>query len=211
MIKVNLLTSKLKSQVNPQMTTIALNQDLVITKSELQNQALLRIFTLLFFPISFYIFDNFYYQDEMKAQLPPLQKQIDELILFNKAKEKFVNDIKQFEKEGDIIREKIKKINFLNSIRGHEIEIHKFFQKSLPEKLWIDEFTYNYDPSKTEVSVKGEIRIKGLSVNASDVQKLRTEVKQNILFNSCEIIEQKTVDFEGQKLESFEMIISMGK
>lgn len=193
------------------MTTIALNQDLVITKSELQNKALLRIFTLLFFPVSFYIFDNFYYQDEMKSQLPPLQKQIDDLILFNKAKEKFVNDIKQFEKEGDIIREKIKKINFLNSIRGHEIEIHKFFQKSLPEKLWIDEFTYNYDPSKTEASVKGEIRIKGLSVNASDVQKLRTEVKQNILFNSCEIIEQKTVDFEGQKLESFEMIISMGK
>jgi hypothetical protein len=43
------------------------------------------------------------------------------------------------------------------------------------------------------------------------VQKLRNEIKQNLLFNSCEILEQKTVDFEGQKVESFEMKITMGK
>jgi hypothetical protein len=98
----------------------------------LQKQGGMRIFTLLFFPLALYCFDAFYYQDEIKAQFPPLQKQIDDLVKFNKAKEKFVNDIKQFEKEGQIIQEKINKITFLNTIRGHEIEIHKFFQKSLP-------------------------------------------------------------------------------
>lgn len=99
----------------------------------------------------------------------------------------------------------------MNTIRGHEIEIHKFFQKSLPDKLWFDELSYNYDASKTETGASGEIRLKGQSLNASDVQKLRNEIKQNLLFNSCEILEQKTVDFEGQKVENFEMKITMGK
>lgn len=211
MIRINLLNSKLKSQLNPQLTTIAVNSDVVLTRQDLQKQGGMRIFTLLFFPIALYCFDVFYYQDEIKAQFPPLQKQIDELVKFNKAKEKFVNDIKQFEKEGQIIQEKINKITFLNTIRGHEIEIHKFFQKSLPDKLWFDELSYNYDASKTETGASGEIRLKGQSLNASDVQKLRNEIKQNLLFNSCEILEQKTVDFEGQKVENFEMKITMGK
>lgn len=211
MIRINLLNSKLRSQLNPQLTTIAINSDMVLTKQDLQKQGYLRIFSLLFFPVALYMFNNFYYQDEVKSQFPPLQAQIDELVKFNIAKEKFVNDIKQFEKEGQIIQEKINKITFLNALRGHEIEIHKFFQKSLPEKLWIDEFSYNYDASKTEAGASGEIKIRGQSLNASDVQKLRSEIKQNLLFNSCEIVEQKTVDFEGQKVESFEMKITMGK
>lgn len=211
MIRINLLNSKLRSQLNPQLTTIAVNSDVMLTRQDLQKQGGMRIFTLLFFPLAMYCFDAFYYQDEIKSQFPPLQKQIDELVKFNKAKEKFVNDIKQFEKEGQIIQEKINKITFLNTIRGHEVEIHKFFQKSLPDKLWFDELSYNYDASKTEAGASGEIRLKGQSLNASDVQKLRNEIKQNLLFNSCEILEQKTVDFEGQKIENFEMKITMGK
>lgn len=211
MIRINLLNSKLKSQLNPQLTTIAVNSDMVLTRQDLQKQGFMRIFTLLFFPIALYCFDVFYYQDEIKSQFPPLQTQIDDLVKFNKAKEKFVNDIKQFEKEGQVIQDKINKITFLNTIRGHEIEIHKFFQKSLPDKLWFDELSYSYDASKTEAGASGEIRVKGQSLNASDVQKLRNEIKQNLLFNSCEILEQKTVDFEGQKVESFEMKITMGK
>lgn len=193
------------------MTTIAVSSDIVLTKMDLQKQGGMRIFTLLFFPVALFCFDNLYYQDEIKSQFPPLQNEINELIKFNTAKEKFVNDIKQFEKEGQIIQEKINKITFLNTIRGYEIEIHKFFQKSLPDKLWFDELTYAYDASKTEAGAVGEIKVRGQAVNASDVQRLRNEIKQNLLFNSCEILEQKTVDFEGQKVESFEMKITMGK
>ena len=211
MIRINLINNKNKSQLNPQLTTIAISAEVVLTKQELQKQGILRLMALFFFPLLLYFFDNYYYQEEVKAQFPTLQAEINKLVEFNKSKEKFVEDIKQFEKEGKIIQEKIDKINFLNALRGHEIEVHKFFQKSLPEKLWIDEFTYSYDTSKTDNTAVGEIKVRGLSYNASDVQKLRNEIKQNILFNSCEILEQKTVDFEGQKVESFEMKISMGK
>ncbi|MCK6597623.1 MAG: PilN domain-containing protein [Bdellovibrionaceae bacterium] len=211
MIRINLINNKSKSQLNPQLTTIAISAEVVLTKQELQKQGILRLMALFFFPLLLYFFDNYYYQEEVKSQFPTLQAEINKLVEFNKSKEKFVEDIKQFEKEGKIIQEKIDKINFLNALRGHEIEVHKFFQKSLPEKLWIDDFTYSYDTSKTDNSAVGEIKVRGLSYNASDVQRLRNEIKQNILFNSCEILEQKTVDFEGQKVESFEMKISMGK
>ncbi len=210
MIRINLLNQKIRSQVNPQLTTIAVNADIVMTRDEIQKQAFFRVVILILFPALFYLYDNYYYQDQMNSQFPPLEKKIDDLSKFNAAKEKFVNDIKQFEKEGKVIQDKINKINFLDALRGYEIEIHKFFQKTLPQKLWFDELIYTFD-QKSEAGVKGEIKIKGLSHNPSDIQLLRKAIKENILFTECEIQKQNTVDFEGQKVESFELIVKMEK
>lgn len=210
MIRINLLNSRIRSQVNPQLTTIAVNADVVMTRNEIQKQAFLKLGVVFLFPILFYCYDNFYYKEEVNSQLPPLQAKLTELSKFNAAKEKFVNDIKQFEKEGKVIQDKINKINFLDALRGYEIEIHKFFQKTLPQKLWFDEMVYNFD-QKMEGGIKGEIRIRGLSYNPSDIQLLRKAIKENILFTECEIQKQNTVDFEGQRVESFELIVKMEK
>lgn len=210
MIRINLLNQRVRSQVNPQLTTIAINADVIMTREDIQRQALTKIGIMLLFPILFYLYDNYYYQDEVQSQFPPLEQRIDELSKFNAAKEKFVNDIKQFEKEGKIIQDKINKINFLDALRGYEIEIHKFFQKTLPQKLWFDELIYTFD-QKSETGVKGEIRIRGLSYNPSDIQLLRKAIKENILFTECEIQKQSTVDFESQKVESFELVVKMEK
>lgn len=210
MIRINLLNQKIRSQVNPQLTTIAVSADIVMTRDEIQKQALLRIVVMILFPLLFYAYDNYYYQDEMNAQYPPLEGKIEELKKFNADKEKFVNDIKQFEKEGKVIQDKINKINFLDALRGYEIEIHKFFQKTLPQKLWFDEMAYSFD-QKSDSGVKGEIRIRGLSHNPSDIQLLRKAIKENILFTECEIQKQNTVEFEGQRVESFELIVKMEK
>lgn len=210
MIRINLLNQKIRSQVNPQLTTIAVNADIVMTRDEIQKQSLARVGVIILFPLLFYMYDNYYYQHEVNSQFPPLEARIDELSKFNMAKEKFVNDIKQFEKEGKIIQDKINKINFLDALRGYEIEIHKFFQKTLPQKLWFDELIYNFD-QKSDAGVKGEIRIRGLSYNPSDIQLVRKAIKENILFTECEIQKQNTVDFEGQRVESFELIVKMEK
>ncbi len=210
MIRINLFNQRIRSQVNPQLTIIAVNADVVMTRNEIQKQALLRLGVILLFPLLFFLYDNFYYQDEMHAQFPPLEAKIEDLRKFNAAKEKFVNDIKQFEKEGRVIQDKINKINFLDALRGYEIEIHKFFQKTLPQKLWFDEMLYSFD-QKSDTGIKGEIKIKGLSYNPSDIQLLRKAIKENILFTECEIQKQSTVDFEGQKVESFELIVKMEK
>lgn len=210
MIRINLLNQKIRSQVNPQLTTIAVNADIVMTRGEIQKQAILRVLVLMLFPGLFYAYDNFIYQEQLNSQFPPIEAKIDELSKFNAAKEKFVNDIKQFEKEGKVIQDKINKINFLDALRGYEIEVHKFFQKTLPQKLWFDDMVYSFD-QKTENGVKGEIRIKGLSHNPSDIQLLRKAIKENILFTECEIQKQNTVEFEGQRVESFELIVKMEK
>jgi hypothetical protein len=210
MIRVNLLNQKIRSQVNPQLTTIAINADLVMTREDIQKQAFFKLGIMVIFPLLFYFYDNYYYQDEVQSKFPPLEQRIDELSKFNAAKEKFVNDIKQFEKEGKLIQDKINKINFLDALRGYEIDIHKFFQKSLPQKLWFDEMAYSFD-QKSESGVKGEIRVHGLSINPSDIALLRKVVKENILFTECEIIKQNTVTFENQRAESFEMVIKMEK
>ncbi len=210
MIRINLLNQRIRSQVNPQLTTIAVSADIVMTRDEIQKQAFLKLAVVFIFPVLFYCYDNYYYQEEANAQLPPLQNKITELSKFNSAKEKFVNDIKQFEKEGKVIQDKINKINFLDALRGYEIEIHKFFQKTLPQKLWFDEMIYNFD-QKMDGGIKGEIRIRGLSYNPSDIQLLRKAIKENILFTECEIQKQNTVDFEGQRVESFELIVKMEK
>ncbi|MBL7545504.1 MAG: PilN domain-containing protein [Bdellovibrionaceae bacterium] len=210
MIRINLLNQKIRSQVNPQLTTIAVNADVVMTRDEIQKQAFSRIGVIVLFPLLFYMYDNYYYQHEVNSLFPPLEARIDELSKFNSAKEKFVNDIKQFEKEGKIIQDKINKINFLGALRGYEIEIHKFFQKTLPQKLWFDELVYTFD-QKSDVGVKGEIKIRGLSYNPSDIQMVRKAIKENILFTECEIQKQSTVDFEGQRVESFELIVKMEK
>jgi Fimbrial assembly protein (PilN) len=208
MILINLLNSKVRSQINPQLTAIAISPDLVLTRDEIQKQAMLRLIIVIFFPLSLYSFDKFYYQGEMASQMPPLQKKISELTAFNTSKEKFVKDIEQFENEGKAIQGKIDKIKFLNSLRGHEIEVHKFFQKSLPEKLWFEELEYSFDPSKKEDS--NTIKVKGYSFNPSDVQNLRQEIKKHILFSQCEVKSQSQAKFEGRDVESFEMIITMG-
>lgn len=210
MIRINLLNQKIRSQVNPQLTTIAVNADIVMTRSEIQKQAISRILVIVSFPLLFWLYDNYYFQVDMNSQFPPLEAKIDELKKFNNAKEKFVKDIKEFEKEGKAIQDKINKINFLDALRGYEIEIHKFFQKTLPQKLWFDEMIYNFD-QKSEFGVTGEIKIRGLSYNPSDIQLLRKAIKENILFTECEIQKQSTVDFEGQKVESFELIVKMEK
>jgi hypothetical protein len=210
MIRINLLNSKIRSQVNPQLTTIAINADVVMTREDIQKQAFVKLGIMILFPLAFYLYDNYYYQDEVQSQFPPLEQRIDELGKFNAAKEKFVNDIKQFEKEGKLIQDKVNKINFLDALRGYEIDIHKFFQKSLPQKLWFDEMTYSFD-QKSETGVKGEIRIRGLSINPSDIAILRKVVKENILFTECEIVRQNTVTFENQNAESFEMVVKMEK
>lgn len=210
MIRINLLNQKIRSQVNPQLTTIAVNADIVMTREEIQKQAFARIGVMFLFPVLFFTYDNYYYQDGVNAQFPPLEQKIDELSKFNAAKEKFVNDIKQFEKEGKVIQDKINKINFLDALRGYEIEIHKFFQKTLPPKLWFEELVYTFD-QKSETGVKGEIKIKGYSVNPSDIQLVRKAIKENILFTECEIQKQNTVNFEGQNVEQFDLIVKMEK
>jgi hypothetical protein len=210
MIRINLLNSRIRSQVNPQLTTIAINSDIVMTREEIQKQAFSRLGVMLLFPIMFYLYDNYYYQDEMNSQFPPLEQKIDELSRFNAAKEKFVNDIKQFDKEAKVIKDKIDKIKFLDALRGYEIEIHKFFQKTLPSKLWFDEFIYNFD-QKSETGISGEIKIRGKSYNPSDIQLLRKAIKENIIFTECEIKGQKTIEFEGLKVEEFELIVKMEK
>lgn len=210
MIRINLLNQRIRSQVNPQLTTIAVNADMVMTREEIQKQAILRIAVVIIFPLLFFLYDNYYYQVEMNAQFPPLEARIAELSKFNADKEKYVNDIKQFEKEGKIIQDKINKINFLDALRGYEIEIHKFFQKTLPQKLWFDEMVYTFD-QKSESGIKGEIRIKGLSHNPSDIQLLRKAIKENILFTECEIQKSTAMEFEGQKVESFELLVKMEK
>lgn len=210
MIRINLLNSRIRSQINPQLTTIEINSDIVMTREDIQKQATVRLAIMFLFPLVFYFYDNYYYQDEVLSQFPPLEQRIDELGKFNAAKEKFVNDIKQFEKEGKLIQYKINKINFLDALRGYEIEIHKFFQRTLPQKLWFDEMVYSFD-QKSETGVKGEIKIRGLSHNPSDIQLLRKAIKENILFTECEIQKQNTVDFENQKVESFELIVKMEK
>ncbi|OYZ21192.1 MAG: hypothetical protein B7Y39_09650 [Bdellovibrio sp. 28-41-41] len=210
MIRINLLNQKIRSQANPQLTAISINADVVMTREDVQKQAFAKLGIMILFPLAFYFYDNFYYQEEVQSQFPPLEQRIDELGKFNAAKEKFVNDINQFEKEGKLIQDKINKINFLDALRGYEIDIHKFFQKSLPQKLWFDEMTYSFD-QKSETGVKGEIRIRGLSINPSDIAVLRKVVKENILFTECEIVRQNTVTFENQSAESFEMVVKMEK
>lgn len=210
MIRINLLNQRIRSQINPQLTTVSVGADMVMTRDEVQKQAALRLAVIVLFPLLFYGYDNYYYQPEMNSQFPALEARIDELNKFNAAKEKFVNDIKQFEREGKVIQDKINKINFLDALRGYEIEIHKFFQKTLPQKLWFDEMVYSFD-QKSDTGVKGEIKIRGLSYNPSDIQLLRKAIKENILFTECEIQKQNTVDFEGQKVESFELVVKLEK
>lgn len=196
--------------MNPQLTTIAVNADVVMTREEIQKQAFARIGVMVLFPVLFYFYDNYFYQDSIVTQFPPLEARIDELRRLNSSKEKFVNDIKQFEKEGKAILDKINRINFLDALRGYEVEIHKFFQRTLPQKLWFDEMIYNFD-QKMETGIKGEIKIRGMSYNPSDIQLVRKAIKENILFTECEIQKQSTTDFDGQKVESFELIVKMEK
>jgi Tfp pilus assembly protein PilN len=210
MIRINLLNQKIRSQVNPQLTTIAVSADVVMTREEIQKQALARVGLMIMFPLLFYLYDNYFYQDSMVTQFPPLEARIEELRKLNSSKEKFVNDIKQFEKEGKAILDKINRINFLDALRGYEVEIHKFFQRTLPQKLWFEEMVYSFD-QKTETGIRGEIKIRGMSYNPSDIQLVRKAIKENILFTECEIQKQSTTDVEGQKVESFELIVKMEK
>ncbi len=199
MIKINLVNkSTVQTQVGP---TISDAGELILTRDELFKQAGLRIFVMLIFPMSLYLYEDYVMIPDMNSASSAKTKELEELRSYNQKREPSVSEIKKYGDEKIKIERKIEILNKIARERGRELALHKFFQKAIPDKTWLTE--YNYDQSRDRITLKGS------AFFASDIPKLRQEIQSDVMFKSVEVSAQKEGKFQGQSIEEFEMTINL--
>jgi len=201
MVKINLVNkSTVQIQQGP---TISETGEVILSRDELLKQAGLRIFIMLIFPISLYLYEDYFLIPDMNAAINARSKELTELKAYNQKREPSVSEIKKYGDEKIKIERKIEILNKIARERGREMALHKFFQKAVPDKTWLTE--YNYDQARDRITIKGS------SFFASDIPKLRQEIQSDVMFKSVEVGAQKEGKFQGQSTEDFEMMINLEK
>ncbi len=201
MIRINLANkSTFQAQMGPQISEMG---EVILTKDEMLKQAGVRIFIIIFFPVMIMLYQDYYLEPDLRQKNSIKERELEDLREYNKKREASVNEIKKYGEEKINIERKIDILNKINRERGRELELHKFFQKAIPDRVWLTE--YNYDQSSDKIILKGS------SFFASDIPKFRQEIQTNVMFKSVEVSEQKEGKLQGQSIEEFEMVINLEK
>ena len=201
MIRINLANkSTFQAQMGPQISDMG---EVILTKDEMMKQAGVRVFIIVLFPVLIFLYQDYYLEPDLRQKNSVKERELEDLREYNKKREASVNEIKKYGEEKVNIERKIDILNKINRERGRELELHKFFQRAIPDRVWLTE--YNYDQANDKILLKGS------SFFASDIPKFRQEIQTNVMFKSVEVTEQKEGKLQGQSIEEFEMVINLEK
>lgn len=201
MIRINLLNkSTVQAQAGPQISETG---EVILTRDEMIKQAGLRVLIVIMFPFFVYVYETFYMVDVWNQKNAQSANKLSSLKKYNEKRGKAVSEIKKYAEEKVKIERKIEILSKISRERGRELELHKFFQKAVPDRTWLTEYNYNQAADK--------ITLKGSTFFASDIPKFRQEIQTNVMFKSVEVSSQKEGKFQGQSIEDFELIINLEK
>ncbi len=201
MIRINLANkSTFQAQMGPQISDLG---EVILTRDEMLKQAGVRVFIIILFPVLIMLYQDYYLVPDLQQKNSIKEKELADLKDYNSKREASVNEIKKYGEEKINIERKIDILNKINRERGRELELHKFFQKAIPDRVWLTE--YDYDQANDKILLKGS------SFFASDIPKFRQEIQTNVMFKSVEVSEQKEGKLQGQSIEEFEMVINLEK
>lgn len=200
MIKINLANKSMASAAASDIVvTINEQGELMLTKEELQKQALIRLMIIFLFPFGVYAYEEYSLIPDLKTQQAALQQQQAELVSYNEKREPAVREIKKYEEEKEKIQKKIQFLNNLAKQRGRELSLHQFFQNNTPEKMWLKSYDYDQPGNK--------IVIIGRTLERSEINTMRGLILGNVMFKSAEIVRQSNVTDAGQAAVEFEINI----
>lgn len=202
MVKINLV-NKSTVQIQPSAPLLSDSGEILLTRDELLKQAGMRVFLMLLFPLSLYLYEDYILIPDMNRAINAKSKELAELRAYNQKREPSVSEIKKYGDEKIKIERKIEILNKIARERGRELALHKFFQRAVPDKTWLSEYVYDQG--------KDKITLKGSSFFSSDIPKLRQEIQSDVMFKSVEVGAQKEGKFQGQSTEDFEMVINLEK
>lgn len=201
MIRINLANkSTFQAQMGPQISDLG---EVILTRDEMLKQAGVRVFIIILFPVLIMLYQDYYLVPDLRQKNSIKEQELADLKDYNSKREASVNEIKKYGEEKINIERKIDILNKINRERGRELELHKFFQKAIPDRVWLTE--YDYDQANDKIILKGS------SFFASDIPKFRQEIQTNVMFKSVEVSEQKEGKLQGQSIEEFEMVINLEK
>lgn len=202
MIRINLLNKT--TSVQAQGQSISDSGELILSKEETQKQAGLRILILLILPAAVYLYQENILIPDLNGEINQINQEVVKLREYNQKSGPAVAEIKKYEEERKNIEGKIELLNRLAGERSLELELHRFFQRIVPDKTWFNEYVYD--------QVGGRIVIKAQTFSPqTDIRKLIEEVRANVLFKSVDLTRQQESRFQGQSVEEFELLIMVGK
>lgn len=171
----------------------------IISKEDLQKQAIIRLMILVLFPFGVYAYEEYALIPDLKARNARLTQEVSELSVYNEKRGAAVAEIKKYEDERNKIQKKIKFLNNLSMQRSRELRLHQFFQNTIPPKMWFMNYEYNQPDNK--------ITIVARTLDRSEINLFRTQLLGNVIFKSAEISRQVNTNDKGVAAVEFELLI----